>query len=84
MVFIPDSAASIIASAANIGGTAVTAGDDSITTVRLRAGVNYEVSEDFDVYGELWSQGYDDFTIGLIQFTDVSTTGASLGIRVKL
>ena len=67
-----------------VGGTTVTAGDDSITTVRLRAGVNYEVSEDFDVYGELWSQGFDDFTIGLIQFTDVSTTGASLGIRVKL
>jgi len=66
-----------------VGGTTVTAGDDSITTVKLRAGVNYDVSKDFDFYGELWSQGFDDFTIGLIQFTNVSTSGASLGIRVK-
>ena len=67
-----------------VGGTTLTAGDDNITTVKLKAGVTYEASEYIDVYGELWSQGFDDFTIGLIQFTDVSVSGASLGLRVKL
>ena len=67
-----------------VGGTTVTAGDDNITTVKLKAGVNYEASKNIDVYGELWSQGFDDFTIGLIQFTDVSVSGVSLGVRVKL
>ena len=69
---------------ATVGGTTLTAGDDNITTVKLKAGVNYEASEDIDVYGEIWGQGFDDFTIGLIQFTDVSVSGASLGLRVKL
>ena len=69
---------------ATVGGTTLTAGDDNITTFKLKAGVNYEASEDIDVYGEIWGQGFDDFTIGLIQFTDVSVSGASLGLRVKL
>ena len=69
---------------ATVGGTTLTAGDDNITTVKLKAGVNYEASEDIDVYGEIWGQGFDDFTIGLIKFTDVSVSGASLGLRVKL
>ena len=69
---------------ATVGGTTLTAGDDNITTVKLKAGVNYEASEDIDVYGEIWGQGFDDFTIGVIQFTDVSVSGASLGLRVKL
>tara|TARA_B100000900_G_C20503382_1_gene684756 strand:- start:144 stop:746 length:603 start_codon:yes stop_codon:yes gene_type:complete len=67
-----------------LGGTTLTAGDDNITTVKLKAGVNYEASDDIDVYGEIWGQGFDDFTIGLIQFTDVSVSGVSLGLRVKL
>tara|TARA_B100000575_G_C22934895_1_gene541556 strand:+ start:62 stop:709 length:648 start_codon:yes stop_codon:yes gene_type:complete len=69
---------------ATVGGTALTAGDDNITTFKLKAGVNYEASENIDVYGEIWGQGFDDFTIGLIQFTDVSVSGASLGLRVKI
>ena len=69
---------------ATVGGTTLTAGDDNITTVKLKAGVNYEASEDIDVYGEIWGQGFDDFTIGVIRFTDVSVSGASLGLRVKL
>ena len=69
---------------ATVGGTTLTAGDDNITTFKLKAGVNYEASEDIDVYGEIWGQGFDDFTIGLIQFTDVSVSGASIGLRVKL
>ena len=70
--------------AANIGGTAVTAGDDNISTAKFKVGVNYEAAENMDVYGEFWGQAFDDFTIGLIQFTDITTSGVSLGIRVKL
>ena len=70
--------------AATVGGTSITAGDDNIATAKLKVGVNYEASENMDVYGELWGQGFDDFTIGLIQFTDVSVSGVSLGVRVKL
>ena len=70
--------------AATVGGTNITAGDDNIATAKLKLGVNYEASEDMDIYGELWGQGFDDFTIGLITFTDVSVSGVSLGFRVKL
>jgi opacity protein-like surface antigen len=70
--------------AANIGGTAVTAGDDNISTAKFKVGVNYEADENMDLYGEFWGQAYDDFTIGLIQFTDITTSGVSLGIRVRL
>ena len=70
--------------AATVGGTSITAGDDNIATAKLKLGVNYEASEDMDIYGELWGQGFDDFTIGLITFTDVSVSGISLGFRVKL
>lgn len=70
--------------AATVGGTSLTAGDDNIATAKFKLGVNYEASDSMDVYGELWGQGFDDFTIGLIQFTDVSVSGVSLGIRVKL
>ena len=67
-----------------LGGTTLTAGDDNITTFKLKAGVNYEASENVDIYGELWGQGFDDFTIGLIEFSDVSMSGVSLGLRVKV
>ena len=70
--------------ATTVGGTSITAGDDDIVTAKLKVGVNYEASENMEVYGELWGQGFDDFTIGLIQFTDVSVSGVSLGVRVKL
>ena len=70
--------------ATTVGGTSITAGDDNIATAKLKLGVNYEASKDMDVYGELWGQGFDDFTIGLIQFSDVSVSGVSLGFRVKL
>ena len=70
--------------AATVGGTSITAGDDNIATAKLKLGVNYEASEDMDIYGELWGQGFDDFTIGLVTFTDVSVSGVSLGFRLKL
>ena len=70
--------------AATVGGTSLTAGDDNISTAKFKVGVNYEASDSMDLYGELWGQGFDDFTIGLIQFTDVTVSGISLGIRVKL
>ena len=70
--------------AATVGGTSITAGDDNIATAKFKVGVNYEATDNMDVYGELWGQGFDDFTIGLIQFTDVTVSGVSLGIRVKI
>ena len=70
--------------ATSVGGTIITAGDDDILTAKVKIGVNYEASMNVDIYGELWGQGFDDFTIGLIQFTDVKVSGASVGIRVKL
>ena len=38
---------------ATIGGTTITAGDDTIATFKLKAGLNYEASDGIDVYGEL-------------------------------
>ena len=70
--------------AATVGGTSITAGDDNIATAKLKLGVNYEASEDMDIYLESWGQAFDDFTIGLVTFTDVSVSGVSLGFRVKL
>ena len=70
--------------ATSVGGTSITAGDDDILTAKVKLGLNYEASRDVDIYGELWGQGFDDFTIGLIQFTDITVSGASVGIRVKL
>ena len=61
---------------------AATSGDDNIATAKVKLGVNYEASEDMEIFGELWGQGFDDFTIGLITFTDVSVSGVSLGFRV--
>ena len=69
---------------ATVGNTSLTAGDENISSAIFKVGVNYEASENIDVYGELWGQGFDTFTIGLIQFTDVTVSGASLGLRVKL
>ena len=69
---------------ATVGNTSITAGDENITSAVLKVGLNYEASENVDVYGELWGQGFDTFTIGLIEFTDVSMGGASLGLRVKI
>ena len=60
--------------ATTVGGTSITAGDDNISTAKFSVGVNYEASESLDLYGEYWGQGFDDFTIGLVQFSDVSVS----------
>ena len=70
--------------ATTVGSVNVTVGDDNISTFKLKLGVNYEASEDLDVYGELWGQAFDDFTIGALQFVDCGMGGASIGLRVKL
>mgnify|MGYP001406415431 FL=1 len=70
--------------ATTVGSVNVTVGDDDISTFKFKAGVNYEASDNLDVYGELWGQAFDDFTIGTLQFKDCGMTGASLGLRVKL
>ena len=66
------------------GNVTVSKGDDSVTTTRLNAGLNYVASNNLDIYGELWGQTYEDFTIGTLTFDAETTTGVSLGVRFKL
>ena len=70
--------------ATTIGSVNVTVDDDDISTFKFKAGVNYEASDNLDVYGELWGQAFDDFTIGTLEFKDCGMSGVSLGLRVKL
>ena len=70
--------------ATTVGSVNVTVGDDDISTFKFKAGVNYQASDNLDVYGELWGQAFDDFTIGTLEFKDCGMSGVSLGLRVKL
>jgi len=70
--------------AQTIGNVAVVVDEDNIRAFKFKAGVNYEASESLDVYGELWGQTFDDFTIGALEFEDCSMTGVSIGLRYKL
>ena len=70
--------------ARTIGSVAVVVDDDNITTSKFKVGVNYVADENLDVYGELWGQAFDDFTIGTLQFEDCGMAGISLGLRFKL
>ena len=67
-----------------VGSVVVTTGDDNVSTFKVKAGLNYELSKALDVYGELWGQAFDDFTIGSLKFEDCGMSGASLGFRYKL
>ena len=73
-----------VTAAATVGATAFTVGDENIATAKFRLGISYEASENMDMYAETWGQSFDDFTIGALEFTDITTSGVSLGIRVKL
>ena len=73
-----------ISAAATVGAAAFTVGDENIATAKFRLGISYEASENMDMYAETWGQSFDDFTIGALEFTDITTSGVSLGIRVKL
>ena len=70
--------------AQTIGNVAVVVDDDDITSAKIKFGVNYESTENLDIYGEVWGQGFDDFTIGTLEFEDCGMTGVSLGLRYKL
>ena len=70
--------------AKTIKSVAVVVDDDNITSFKFKAGVNYAADENLDVYGELWGQTFDDFTIGTLQFEDCGMAGISLGLRFKL
>ena len=70
--------------AQTIGSVAVVVDDDNITAFKVKAGVNYEATEDLDIYGEVWGQAFDDFTIGTLEFEDCGMAGLSLGLRYKL
>ena len=73
-----------VSAAATVGAAAFTVGDENIATAKFRLGLNYEASENMDMYAETWGQSFDDFTIGALEFRDITTSGVSLGIRVKL
>ena len=70
--------------AQTIGSVAVVVDDDDITSAKFKVGVNYEAAEELDIYGEVWGQAFDDFTIGSLEFEDCGMTGVSLGLRYKL
>ena len=70
--------------ARTVGSVAVVVDDDNIISFKIKAGVNYEATEDVDIYGEVWSQAFDDFTIGTLEFEDCGMTGVSLGLRYRL
>ena len=42
--------------AQTIGNVAVVVDDDDITSAKIKLGVNYESTENLDIYGEVWSQ----------------------------
>ena len=70
--------------AKTIGSVAIIVDDDNISTVKIKAGVSYEATEDLDIYGEVWGQAFDDFTIGNLEFVECGMSGVSLGLRYKL
>ncbi len=73
-----------VSAAATVGAAAFTVGDENIATAKFRLGLSYEASENMDMYAETWGQSFDDFTIGALEFRDITTSGVSLGIRIKL
>ena len=70
--------------ARTVGNVNLTVGDDNITSVLGKVGINYKASDNVDVFGEGWVQAYSDFVIGALTFKDTGMTGASIGLRVKL
>ncbi len=68
----------------NVGTIVISATDDNVSTLLFKFGVTYAASEKVDVYGETWGQAYDDFQIGNVVFSDCVSSGASLGVRVRM
>ena len=66
------------------GSVTVTKDDDSVTTARITGGLNYEASENIDIYGEFWGQSFSDINIGTLTLKSGTMTGASIGLRYKL
>ena len=62
----------------------ITVGNDTVSSLKGAIGVSYYSSDDLDVYGEVWVKSYEDFTIGAIKFLDGATSGATIGLRVKI
>ena len=71
-----------------VSGVKVSASVDDITTVKVKLGVNYEATDNLDIYGELYNAAIEDIkgTTGGTSYTlkDASATGISLGLRYKL
>ena len=69
--------------ATTVGSVTLPVEDDTISTFLGKLGITYQATENIDIYGEGWLQSYDDFTIGTVKFSDVTSTGVSLGARIK-
>ena len=69
--------------AKTVGSVAVTVGDDDVTTGSAKLGITYAGNEKFDIYGEVWGETYSDFSVGSLLFENVSTSGITLGTRIR-
>tara|TARA_Y100001968_G_scaffold79156_1_gene70448 strand:+ start:119 stop:742 length:624 start_codon:yes stop_codon:yes gene_type:complete len=76
-------ATEITATSSYAGNISLSAGDDNITSAVFKAGVSYHANEQMDIYGEVWGQAYDDFTIGSYIYSDCGVGGMTLGARLK-
>ena len=72
----------------SVSGTKVSASVDDLTSVKFKVGVNYEASDNMDIYGELYRATLEDVSVtsGGTTYTleDSSANGISVGIRYKL
>ena len=72
----------------SVGGTKVSASVDDITSVKVKVGVNYEATDNVDIYGEVYGAAIEDISITSAGTTytlkDASSSGISVGIRYKL
>ena len=81
--FDVEEGATVSNAGSNDSAVNLTADDDTTTSFKGKVGLNFEASDDLDVYGEVWGQTFSDFDIGTLEFSDASMAGAAIGVRVK-
>lgn len=71
-----------------IEGVKAKASKDDLTSVKLKLGVNYAVSDNLDIFGEAYRATTEDITQTVegttVTVKDLSVSGISLGLRYKL
>ena len=69
-------------------GAKIKVSKDGLTSVKVKLGVNYAASDNFDVFGEIYRATTEDIsqTIEGVTYTlsDLSVNGVSLGLRYKI